>query len=184
MLRHARYILFFLPLLTMILIASCGGSGTTAAEVGGANFALAWQDKDQRNVAKQVTRGEICSTNGIDLIKVSYLNGTTVVQSQTYVCSLGTGTVTGIPVGSYILKIEGLTGGAVSWRGELTNAVIQANKTTDHGTIMMSYVGPPQVTPSAGANGSISPATVQTVASGATRHLPSLRPAATLPLLR
>ncbi|MFZ2948283.1 MAG: SUMF1/EgtB/PvdO family nonheme iron enzyme [Desulfuromonadaceae bacterium] len=153
----------------MILLASCGGSDTTTAEVGGANFTLAWQDKDQVNVAKQVTKGEICSTNGIDQIKVSYLNDTTIVQSQTFACSDGSGTVTGIPVGSYTLKVEGLTGGVVSWRGKLDDAVIEANKTTDHGTIMMLYVGLPRITPSAGANGNISPLTVQAVANGTTK---------------
>lgn len=170
MASQPKYFLFLLSILAICLLVSCGGSSsTTAVGVGGANFTLVWQESGQGKVAKQVAKGEICSANGIDQIKVSYLSGTTVIQSQTFECSLGSGTVTGIPVGTYVLKVEGLTGGAVSWRGTLTNAIIEANKTTDHGTIMMAYVGPSQVAPSAGAHGVISPATAQAVANGATQ---------------
>jgi formylglycine-generating enzyme required for sulfatase activity len=163
--------LIFLSLLLLIL-TSCGTSGSGTAEVGGATVTLEWNYASRGIAAKQVQRGEVCAANNIDQIKMSFLSGTTVVQSQTFVCSVGTGTIDGIPVGSYTLQIEGVTNGAVSWRGTKANAVIVAGVITNFGTMTMNFVESPiiyTVTATAGTNGSITPAGSTTVASGQTK---------------
>jgi hypothetical protein len=165
----SNFKLCIIPLLLLVLFACSGNTNGTGA-VGSASFTLAWDNGSRAGVAKSVALGEICSANGIDQIKVSYVRGATVVQSQTFACSLGSGTVTGIPVGSYTLLVEGLTGGIVTWRGTISTVTIEANRTTDHGIVTMSFVGGTYtVTATADSNGSITPAGISTVTGGQTK---------------
>jgi hypothetical protein len=157
--------------LLLLILPSCGSSSSTT-EVGGATVTLEWNYASRGNTAKQVAREEVCGTNNIDQIRMRFLSGSTVTASQTFTCTVGTGTITGIPVGRYTLEIDGLTGEAVTWRGTKASATIVADVITDFGTVTMNYVGTTQtysVTAIASANGSISPTGSSNVTSGQSR---------------
>lgn len=142
-----------------ILLSACGsGSGPDTAEnassgTGSISFSIAWEGTTRSIVdqAVQPPSGDVCVDYGIEMLSADVEDSTgTAVASASWYCSDHQGTISDVATGSGMrLVLEGTVSENVDWRGQTATFTVSAGKTTNAGTVTMSYVGsdmtPPDV---------------------------------------
>lgn len=171
---------FYVPKLALLLvllamITGCGSGGTVtgaSGETGAISARLVWPE------ATAAVATKASAPAGVVTIRLIVSGpGMTTIQRD-FPASAGGGVIDGIPVGTgRTLTIQGLdASGTVIYQSVVYGITIGAGQTSNLGTVVMQPVTPPEpdpppvvtysVTPAAGAGGSISPATAQTVIQG------------------
>ena len=146
---------FLIQITCLLILCSCGTNGNTNDNTGAMQFGLEWKNAAKESLT-QVSGADVCVDFGIDTIQAKvYDDVNSKVSSQTWSwsCSDHQGSLTGIPPGSFRFELEGLKQGTTVWQGS-QSAVIEVGKTTDVGTIALTYIGSDKTAP---AISSVSP---------------------------
>lgn len=142
----------------LLILFSCGSENVTDS-TGSTTFDLEWKNAAKEPLLAQTTAVDVCNEFGIGTINARVYDdiNNRASQSWSWACSEHQGTLTGIPVGSFRIGIEGVVGGTVVWEGSKP-VVIEPWKQVDIGTITVTYTGSDtsspyvsSVTPSNGA---------------------------------
>jgi len=147
-------------LLLIFGVSGCGedySSTNDDNDTGSYACSIKWpEDVPTLETTSSVSRSIDCSANGILTVRFSFYNGSgDYLTGNGFDCSLGRGTVSGIPAGSNIRLI--VTGEDSSenvlYRGERNDISIVAGQTTDDSSnpIQMERVVPPDIPISVGA---------------------------------
>ena len=164
------YIVFCTVCISLILLSACGSgnrpdtSENIPSDKGSITFSVAWEGTASQSAVHQAARspsGDVCVDYGIERISADVYNSSnTVVKSASWPCSTPDheGTISGVRAGSGMyLVVKGTVGGNVDWQGQTATFTVSAGKTTNAGTVTMSYIGtdttPPDVTSTSPSNG-------------------------------
>jgi alpha-tubulin suppressor-like RCC1 family protein len=128
---------------------------------------------DQPTASVVGTRAAAMTQGHLEAATATASNGTTTktinltggTGSSTF-----TGTITGLPVGTYTVTVEGLVGGQVDYYGQTSGVTVQANSTSDANVSWNSFI-PGTVTPGPSPTWSFSPIVSFTAVPSATSYV-------------
>ncbi len=135
------------------VFSSCGHNGSDSkSNTGGIAFSLTWETPSRQKPARisSAPAPDVCNDFAIVTIneRVQNSSGGTVASGQ-WACSAHSAVINGIPAGgNYTLIVEGvLADNSTAWTGTKSALSVVANKTTQAGTVSMSYQGSDSISP-------------------------------------
>jgi hypothetical protein len=138
---------------TVLLLCACGGGGDStscdaSSGTGSISFNLDWVHPGPQPSLEKSPSGDVCVDYLIDTVRatVQDASGTTNM-TQHWDCSAHRGTIDKVPNGSeYSLTVEGIVGGNVDWRNQITGITVAGCQDT-RSEIQMRYIGDDQTPP-------------------------------------
>jgi len=118
------------------LIVACSSGSTSDTATGSIAFQLTWDASAVTSVHRAPPAGaDVCDWYQINTINVTIYNSSNAqIKSNSWPCSAHGGSLTGIPVGTVSVTINGMVGGNSDWSGQATGIDVTANQTTNAGT--------------------------------------------------
>jgi hypothetical protein len=142
-----KIILAFLCGVIPYLLAGCGSDqhdGSPNTNSGFITFQLSW-DSSSRSPQLSKTLApatDVCVDYGVTTINASVINASEqTVATASEDCFEHSMIISGVPVGTVSVVIEGIVGTTVAWRGQATGINVVAGQTANAGTIPMTYEG-------------------------------------------
>ena len=167
--ERIRISLRILPIISLMLIlASCGSDGASES-TGSARFNLEWKNAAKESLLVQTSGVDICNEFGIGTINARVFDdaNSKVSKYWSWSCSDHQGTLTGIPIGSFRIGIEGVVNGTVVWEGSKA-VVVEAWKEVDIGTVTLAYTGSDTTSPYVSSVSPVNGATIVPVTTSIT----------------